>query len=180
MKDTKGLRFGALTRVSTETQAAKGESLLTQRKDIERSVKFLNGHVVEWYEGQEHATVNEDRKILDRVLEGAAKGDFNAFIVTGVDRLGRDTVVLKKCLRHLQRYKVALFINTQKQDLNNPETIFTLGIFGEVAELYGAQQARKSLLNRIERTKRGWHTAGSLPYGRKLKNSDADRSDNAE
>ena len=61
MKDTNGhgLRLGALIRVSTEKQADKGESLQTQRKDIEDSVKILKGHVVKWYGGQENATVGD-------------------------------------------------------------------------------------------------------------------------
>ena len=180
MKDTNGLRFGALTRVSTEIQAAKGESLLTQRKDIERSVKFLNGHVVEWYEGQEHATVGDVRKTLDEVLEDAARGCFDALIVTDFDRLGRDIVKVTIFRRELQKHKVDLFINTERQNLNDPDTQFKLALFSALAENVGTKQAQKSLINRIERAKRGWPTAGSLPYGRRLKNSDADRSGNAE
>jgi hypothetical protein len=47
-RPTSGLRFGALVRVSTEKQEQQGESLRTQRSQIERDVAQLGAQVVAW------------------------------------------------------------------------------------------------------------------------------------
>ena len=65
------LRFAPIIRVSTETQAKKGESLRTQKKHIIRFVDQLGGVIPEhcWkYRGQEHATPDQERKKLDQLL----------------------------------------------------------------------------------------------------------------
>ncbi len=51
------LRFAPLIRVSTEKQAVMGESLRTQKTQIETAVEHLGGIITTWdYCGQEHAT----------------------------------------------------------------------------------------------------------------------------
>ena len=49
---TKKLKFAALIRVSTEKQEKEGESLRTQKTEIENAMKQLGGIVAEWYGGQ--------------------------------------------------------------------------------------------------------------------------------
>ena len=65
----KALRFGALVRVSTEKQEQQGESLRTQRKQNQRDVELLGGHVGEWYGGAEHATEGWERKEIKRLAD---------------------------------------------------------------------------------------------------------------
>ena len=87
----KKLRFAPLIRVSTERQADRGESLNTQRKQIEQYVDQLNGTIPKrcWkYSGQEHATVNSERKNLEQLLSDSGKNSFDAVIVVDASRCG--------------------------------------------------------------------------------------------
>jgi DNA invertase Pin-like site-specific DNA recombinase len=76
------LRFAPLVRVSTERQKKRGESLALQKSNIEAAVKEMGGTIVSWdYSGQEHSTPESERKILDQLLEDAAKNKFDAIII---------------------------------------------------------------------------------------------------
>lgn len=68
------LRFAPVIRVSTEKQTKKrAESLNTQTTQIDQYVKDLGGIIPKQlrnkYKGQEHATPEQERKILDRLFK---------------------------------------------------------------------------------------------------------------
>ena len=86
-KKTKPIRFAALIRVSTEKQAAKGESLKTQAKQITQAVESLGGKLVAKYAGQEHGTAGYERKQLDKMLADAQKErrPFDAVMVAAAE-----------------------------------------------------------------------------------------------
>ncbi len=90
MSNAKPIRFAALVRVSTEKQEKHGESLRTQRSDIQRAIGQLEGTIAQWYGGREHATPGWEREQLDRLLADARTGKFDAVIVTHPDRWSRD------------------------------------------------------------------------------------------
>src|SRR5438128_751220 len=78
---SKKIRFAALIRVSTEKQEKQGESLRTQRSQVQESVNQIGGTVAEWYGGQEHATEGWEKKELDRLLRDSIHQRFDAVIV---------------------------------------------------------------------------------------------------
>ena len=80
-KKRQSLRFASLIRVSTEQQEKEGESLRTQGKQNEADVAAMEGQIVEWYGGQEHATPGFEKQELDRLIADAGKGKFDAVIV---------------------------------------------------------------------------------------------------
>ncbi|MBU3916239.1 recombinase family protein, partial [bacterium] len=87
------IKFAPLIRVSTERQEKKGESLNTQKKQIIDYVDSLDGIIPDvcWqYTGQEHATPDQERKILDKLLTDSGKGFFDAVIVCDASRWSRD------------------------------------------------------------------------------------------
>jgi DNA invertase Pin-like site-specific DNA recombinase len=163
---TQGLRFAALTRVSTEKQERRGESLATQRAGIERDVARMGGSVVEWYSGQEHATPGWEREQLDRLLADAARGRFDAVIVAYLDRWSRDNAQNKEGLNVFRRHGVRFYVSTMEMNLYDPQHRFVLGMNSEVGEMMAMQQSKKSLESRINRASRGWPAVGELPYGR--------------
>ena len=63
------LIFACLIRVSTDAQMKKGESLLVQKKQIEEAISYLRGKVYKWYSGSEHATPDQERKILAELMK---------------------------------------------------------------------------------------------------------------
>ncbi len=108
----KKLRFAPIIRVSTEKQKDKGESLNVQTKQIKQYVKSLNGVVPEhcWqYSGQEHATPDQERYKLDKLLEDSAKGLFDAVIVVDASRWSRDNLKSKAGLETLRTHDIKFF-----------------------------------------------------------------------
>jgi site-specific DNA recombinase len=164
--DTKGLRFAALVRVSTERQEKEGESLRTQRASIQRDVERLGGKVVVWYGGQEHATPGWERAELSRLLADAGKGRFDAVMVAYADRWSRDNAQSKSGLDAFRRHQIRFFVGATEYDLFRPEHSLFLGLSAEIGEFQAAQQNKKSMENRIAKAHRGLPVSGQLPWGR--------------
>jgi len=163
------MRFAPLIRVSTEKQAHKGESLSTQKKQIIQYVKALDGTIPDdcmKYSGQEHATVGEERKNLDRLLHDASKDKFDAVIVCDVSRWSRDNLKSKQGLQILKDNGIKFYVGTTEYDLYDPQAILFLGMSTEMNEYFSMEQSRKSLLNKIERFKKGIPSIGLLSWGR--------------
>jgi site-specific DNA recombinase len=165
--NTTKLRFAALRRVSTEQQEKIGESLRTQTKDIQEIVSSL-GSIVEWYGGQEHATPGHEKKEVERLLRDAQKQHcpFNAVIVAHPDRWSRDNSASRAGLEVFREHGIRFFAGATEYDLFNPDHELFLGISAVVGQFQARNQMRKSLINRINRAKRGVPTGGKLPFGR--------------
>jgi DNA invertase Pin-like site-specific DNA recombinase len=164
----KPLRFAPLVRVSTETQKKKGESLKVQTEQLTEAIKSLGGTVApRLYKGQEHATPEQERKILEELIEDAKAHKFDAVMVADLSRWSRDNHRSKADLKILKSNGIRFFVRTQEYDLNDPVQGFMVGINVEVAEFFARQQAYKSQLSRITRAKRDIPTSGKKPYGRK-------------
>ncbi len=108
----KPLRFAPLVRVSTEGQEKKGESLRTQKAQIEQAIKALNGMLIPdaWrYSGQEHATAEVEHQRIDQLLKDAERGLFDAVIVVDPSRWSRDNLKSKQGLQILKHAGVRFF-----------------------------------------------------------------------
>lgn len=163
------IRFAPLIRVSTEKQEAKGESLTTQRKQINHYVELLGGVIPKEcnkYSGQEHATPDQERTKLNQLLEDAKKGLFDAVIVCDVSRWSRDNQKSKDKLEILRDNNIRFFVGMVEYDLFDYNQNLFLGLSAEIGEFQAAQQSKKSIDNRIERAKRGIPTGGKIPFGR--------------
>lgn len=159
------MRFAPLIRVSTEKQAKKGESLSTQRKQVEQAISSLGGQVPRWYAGQEHATPEQERKILGQLMEDAKARKFDAVIVADISRWSRDNRRNKEDLEILKKNNIKFFVGTKEFNLYEPSQYFMLGMGVEINEFFAKEQAYKSIMNRIERAKRGIPSCGRRPYG---------------
>lgn len=162
------LKFAPLIRVSTEKQEKQGESLSTQRKQLDEAIRSLGGTALHWYAGQEHATPEQERKILEELIEDAKAKKFDAVMVADLSRWSRDNFRSKTDLKILKSNEIRFFVRTSEFDLNDYFQSFMIGMNVEVAEFFARQQAYKSQINRIERAKRGIPTSGRLPYGRRF------------
>lgn len=172
------IRFAALRRVSTEQQEKTGESLRTQTKDIEEIVRELGGSIVAWYGGQEHATPGHEKKEVTRLLSDAEKqpGRFDAVIVAHPDRWSRDNTASRAGLETFRENGIRFFAGGTEYDLFNPDHELFLGISAVIGQFQARNQMRKSLINRINRAKRGVPTSGKLPFGRTYVRSDDGQS----
>lgn len=161
-----GLRFAPLIRVSTERQERKGESLATQRKQLEAAIKSLNGTIYKWYAGQEHATPDHERKILDELMADAQADRFDAVMVADISRWSRDNQKSKKHLSLLKEKKIQFYWLARHMDLTVPFNNLMIGMGTEINEFVAAEQGCKSLINKIELAKKGYPSSGQIPYGR--------------
>jgi len=160
------LTFAPLIRVSTERQAKQGESLRTQRKQIENAIMSMGGKISRWYAGQEHATPAQERQILEQLIGNVPEKKFDAIIVADISRWSRDNGKSKQYLEIIKENKIRFFVLNREYDLFDPENAFILSLGVEIAEFFAREQLYKSVQNRIERAKRGIPTCGKLPYGR--------------
>jgi len=161
-----GLCFAPLIRVSTEKQERKGESLATQRKQLEAAIKSLNGTVYKWYAGQEHATPDHERKIFDELMVDALAGKFDAVMVADISRWSRDNQKSKKYLSILKEKEIQFYWLGRHMDLNLPFNNLMIGMGTEINEFFAAEQGYKSIINKVERAKKGYPSCGQIPYGR--------------
>jgi len=163
------LRFAPIIRVSTEKQQKKGESLETQKKQIISYVKNLDGIIPDncWkYTGQEHATAQFERQKLNQLLSDSDKNKFDAVIVCDASRWSRDNRKSKEGIEILKNNNIRFFMAMAEYDLFNPDQSMLLGITTEMNEFFAKQTAQKSIINRIEKAKKGIPVCGSLPSGR--------------
>lgn len=166
MSKQKPIRFAALVRVSTEKQEKTGESLLTQKTQIEEAVKHLGGTVAGWYGGQEHATPGWEKREIDRLIGDARQGIFEAVIVTNIDRWSRDNGKSQEGYELFKKHGIRFFAGSRELDLFKPEDRLFLGITAEFGQFQASHQNLKSIQNRIHRARRGLPTCGKLPFGR--------------
>jgi site-specific DNA recombinase len=161
-----GLKFAPLIRVSTERQKQQGESLATQRTDLENDIKNMGGKIYDWYAGQEHATPDYERKILDRLISDAQQHKFDALIIWSLDRWSRDEVRGGQNLKILRDNGIRFFERTREYNLHDENEYFMIALYGLMGRTQAIGQTRKSIKNRIHRAKEGFPTCGKLPYGR--------------
>lgn len=167
----KNLRFGPLVRVSTESQERMGESLRTQKVQIEQAVKALHGTLISdpWrYSGQDHATPGFEHKRFNQLLRDAQRGLFDAVIVVDPSRWSRDNVKSGQGLQVLRDAGVRFFCGQVEHDLFDPNAELFLGMTTQINQYFANIQSQKSVRNRIARASRSVPTAGKLPYGRTL------------
>lgn len=166
MTDKQGLRFAPLIRVSTEKQEKRGESLNTQRADLEADIKSMGGTIFKWYAGQEHATPNSERKILDALLDDAKQNKFDAVIICYLDRWSRDNRRSAEDLDILMENNIRFFVRQQEYNLHNGQDYFMVSLQSLIGRTVIHAQTSKSMKSRIARAKQGIPVAGKLPYGR--------------
>jgi DNA invertase Pin-like site-specific DNA recombinase len=163
-----GLRFAPLIRVSTERQEQQGESLKTQKTDLETDIKSMGGEICNWYAGQEHSTPDYERKILDDLMADALAGKFDAVMVADISRWSRDNQKSKKHLSVLKEKQIQFYWLGRHMDLNVPFNNLMIGMGTEINEFFAAEQGYKSIINKIERAKKGYPSSGQIPYGRTM------------
>ena len=132
-------------------------------------MKGMDGTIPEscWkYSGQEHATPEFERKKLDQLLQDAEKGIFDAVIVCDVSRWSRDNLKSKQGLEILSANGIKFFVGVMEHDLFDPQHQLILGMGVEMNQYFAGMQAQKSIINRINKAKKGIPTSGSLPVGR--------------
>lgn len=165
-KPTKGLRFAPIIRVSTPGKQEK-TSPAVQKEQIELFVKFLEGSIATWeYCGQEHATPDHERELLDALLRDCAKDKFDAVIVHDATRWSRDILKHEQSIRTFREHKIHFFTGVIEIDLFDVNFEVALSIQVLLAQYLAKLQKQRSLMSKIKLAKKGGASCGKLPYGR--------------
>ena len=168
LKQNQRQRFGSRhsRRVSTPKQEKEGESLATQTKFIKDTAKRLEGTIVAWYGGQEHGTPGYEKEEFERLVSDASTGRFNAVIVFEIKRWSRDVENSKRAFNVFRRHGIRFFVLAKEYDIHDPTDNFMLDVHASIGGYFASIQKQHSILNRIERAKRGLPVCGKLPFGR--------------
>ncbi len=127
---------------------------------------MMKGTIYKWYAGQEHASPDFERKILDSLMQDAIANKFDAVIVADISRWSRDNARGSQDLKVLQKNGIRFFERSKEYDLNNEIDYFQIALFGIIGQMQAHTQTRKSVLNKIARARDGHPTCGRPPYGR--------------
>jgi hypothetical protein len=82
------------------------------------------------------------------------------------DRLDRGSEEGRQARKVFEKHRVRLFIGTTEYRLDEPDHNLFLDMNSAIGKFAADNQTKKSLLNRIERARRGIPSGGSLPFGR--------------
>lgn len=164
-EETKQKTAVGYTRVSTQRQAKKGESLLTQETAIKKFAELKGYELVEIYsdEGISGGTV-EGRPALTRLL--ASLDGIKCLIVYRLSRLGRNSRELLNNVNDLQKAGLEIVFTEDNIDLSTPHGRALLGILSSVVQLEREIIAETTVENKIARCKRNIPATGKIPWGR--------------
>ena len=153
------MRFAPLIRVSGDEQEKTGKGLEGQKEDIINSVEMLNGVIPKnigfKYCGQEHATVEYERKKFDELLKDCEKDLFDAVMVNDPSRWSRAVGKSEHGIEVFKKNKIRLFINTMEYNLYDPNAANYFESQVLAAKHQASLMAYKILKSKIKRAEDG-------------------------
>ena len=157
MESNSQLKSVAYARVST-LLGQDPENQLTHIRAFAEARGFIQaGEYIDRISG-----VKERRKGLDELVRDARMGKFKVLVVSGIDRLARDTRHLLNLIYELDGYGVALISLRESIDFTSPMGKAALTILGAIAELERElcrERIRSALAaKKLTAEKTGWRT----------------------
>jgi DNA invertase Pin-like site-specific DNA recombinase len=106
-----------------------------QITSLEQFAKARGFDLTKIYIDEGVSGAKERRPALDEMIADARRGKFKVLMVTGIDRLARDTRHLLNMINELSHYSVALVSLRENLDFTTPVGHATLTILGAVSTL---------------------------------------------
>jgi DNA invertase Pin-like site-specific DNA recombinase len=130
LQDSKPIKVALYARVSTYD---KGQDPETQLLKL-RGVAKARGYEIAC-EHSEHASgANPRRPALDKVLAAARRNEFDAILITKLDRMMRSTANMLHVIEQLNGYGVGLICADQDIDTKSPTGRLLLILLAAIAE----------------------------------------------
>jgi site-specific DNA recombinase len=164
---TKEVKTAAIyLRVSTQEQV-EGYGLDAQRSKCEAMATVRGLDVIETYsdEGISGTKDATDRAGLDALLNSAAAGQFDAVIISALDRLGRKTQLVLQLVDQLTANGVSIISCKEALDTSTPSGVFVLSMFASLAQLERDVITERTTGGRNERGKIDGEKGGRVPMG---------------
>jgi site-specific DNA recombinase len=155
------------TRVSSEEQV-KGNSLSEQERKCQYFIKSKDGDITDTYIDGGKGGETKERPELQRMLEDAKKGIFDAVVVYKIDRLSRSLKDFLDMQDYLTKLNVELISVSEAYDTSTPQGRLFIHMLSSFAEFEREQIKERINMGQIASMKKG-NWKGSPPYGYDLK-----------
>jgi len=159
------MKVGIYTRVSTDLQVQRGESLDEQLHDAKSYCKYKNIPIANTYREEGRSGKNTDRPELKKLLRDCKRGKINTVIVKKLDRLSRSILDFEKILCFFEEYEITLISLKESFDTSSPMSRAAVRIVLVFAQLEREQTSERTRDAMIYRAKRGIWNGGHLPIG---------------
>lgn len=163
-------RAVAYLRVSTQGQADRGMSLVTQRERVEEFARTKGWALVDVIEEAASGGVRDGedfswqhRPALLGLMDRAERQEFDVLLVAKLDRLSRDYATLTVLERRLQRLGVEV-VSAAEENGDGPIAEFIRGQLALVAELERAMISERVSAGKAKKKQLGRHVHGRVPY----------------
>lgn len=161
------MRVALYTRVSTEQQYEKGNSIPEQLERLRAFCKAKDYSVVEEYVDGGFSGSNLERPSMTRLIQDCQLHKFDCVIVYKLDRLSRsqkDTLYLIDDV--FNKHGIDFISITESFDTSTPLGKAMLGILSVFAELERSNINQRMMMGRVARAKEGkWHGGNFTPIG---------------
>lgn len=155
-------------RVSTQKQAEKGYSLEFQRDEIEKTAKYKDLQLVEWYIDKAVSGEKFERPQLQRLLKDAENERFDYVIFYDLSRIARSLKDFLTIRDQLEKEKVGLIsTKTSAIDDTTPHGKLQRNILAAFAEFENAIRRERAREGRATKAKSGKFPVGKVKYGYK-------------
>ncbi len=158
------IRAAAHVRVSTSGQI-DGESLNTQRLQIQAYCTSRGWELVKVYEDAGISGTKDDRPALQALLTAAKTGEIDAVVVRDLSRFGRSARDLLNNIQTLKDCSVTFISIKEGIDGSGPYGQFMLTILAAIAELEMEMITSRMKENRLARWRDRRIFCGKPPYG---------------
>lgn len=159
------LKACGYVRVSTAVQAAEGESLHTQQKQIQEYARYKKFELIDIVEDAGISGARESRPGFDKMMQQARAGAFQVLIVAKFSRLARNTRHLLNTVNQLEALGIRLHsIGENFTGGDSAQSRFLLQILAAVAELERETIKESMLVNRMARWQRHDIFPGRAPF----------------
>lgn len=159
------MKVGIYTRVSTDLQVQRGESLDEQLHEAKSYCSYRNIDIIGVYREEGRSGKNTDRPELKRLLRDCKKGKIDTVIVKKLDRLSRSILDFEKMLRFFEEEKVTLISLKESFDTSSPMSRAAVRIVLVFAQLEREQTSERTRDAMAYRAKRGVWNGGYVPIG---------------
>ena len=159
------MRIAIYLRVSTDIQVEDGYSLRAQRATLIEYCKINEYTVSDIYMDEGISAKDTNRPQLQRLLDDATKGLFDAVLVHKFDRFTRSVKDLYELLDYLKRHSVSFISKQEKFDTSTAMGMAMLGMLGVFAQFERELIGERVRFGMEQKVKEGKRPNGAFPYG---------------
>lgn len=160
-------RVAAYVRVSTQEQKLHGLSLDAQKMKLAEYAEKHNMRIVEWYvdEGVSGRKLIKNRPELQRMIQGAEKGEFDRIIFIKLDRFFRSVAEYHECMKRIA--PVVWTTTEEEYDLTTANGRMLVNMKLTIAEMEADQTGERIRIVNEYKVQTGQPLVGdsSLPFG---------------